>query len=87
MFWWEEICEMGKKVWKKAAEWTRFDPGCNRRFTCNICQMVNEVPMEYFCSLDAQGRRLDAAERPELSCGSVDWLAPQEYMVSVWHLK
>jgi hypothetical protein len=55
--------------------------GLDRRYTCNICAMINEVPMDYFCTLDATGKRLDAAERPELSRGSVDWVAPQEYMV------
>lgn len=39
------------------------------------------VPIEYFCSLDENGRRRDADERPELSCGSVEYVAPTEYMV------
>ena len=43
--------------------------------------MVNEVPVEYFCSLDANGRRLDHDERPELCGGSVEYVAPAEYMV------
>ena len=46
--------------------------------------MVNEVPVEYFCATDASGRRLDADERPELSSGSVEYVAPAEYMVRVW---
>jgi protein transport protein SEC24 len=33
-------------------------------------------------TLDAQGRRHDADQRPELSCGTVEWVAPTEYMVS-----
>ncbi|EFN54134.1 hypothetical protein CHLNCDRAFT_135519 [Chlorella variabilis] len=52
-----------------------------RRYSCNVCQMVNEVPVEYFCSLDANGRRLDHDERPELCGGSVEYVAPAEYMV------
>ena len=41
------------------------------------------MPVEYFTSLDhSTGRRLDAHERPELSSGSVEYVAPAEYMVS-----
>lgn len=39
------------------------------------------VPVEYFSPLDENGRRRDADERPELSCGSVEFVAPTEYMV------
>lgn len=28
-----------------------------RRFKCNVCPMVNEVPVEYFSTLDANGIR------------------------------
>ena len=52
-----------------------------RRFSCNVCQMVNECPVDYFCALDASGRRLDYEQRPELSQGSVEYVAPAEYMV------
>ena len=52
-----------------------------RRWRCNCCTHLNEVPVEYFCSLDASGRRRDWAERPELSTGSVEYIAPAEYMV------
>ena len=40
-----------------------------------------QVPVEYFCALDAGGRRIDADQRPELSSGSVEYVAPAEYMV------
>jgi len=46
---------------------------------CNLCGMMNAVETDYFCTLDAQGKRRDAAERPELSVGSVDIAATQEY--------
>lgn len=59
-------------------------PHETRRYACNVCQLVNEVPVEYFCALDASGRRLDLAERPELSSGSVEYVAPAEYMVRAW---
>ena len=52
-----------------------------RRFQCNLCGMVCECPPEYFCATDGQGKRLDHNQRPELSQGSVEFVAPQEYMV------
>eukprot|EP00877_Chromochloris_zofingiensis_P002473 jgi/Chrzof1/12226/Cz06g26070.t1 len=58
-------------------EWT--DGG--RRFKCNVCAMLNEAPVEYFSTLDHNGRRRDAEERPELSRGTTEWIAPTEYMV------
>lgn len=39
------------------------------------------VPAEYFCTLDANGRRNDTDLRPELTRGSVEFVAPTEYMV------
>ena len=52
-----------------------------RRFRCNVCQLPNEVPVDYFCTLDANGTRRDIAERPELRHGTVEFIASQEYMV------
>ncbi|KAK9850792.1 hypothetical protein WJX84_010745 [Apatococcus fuscideae] len=52
-----------------------------RRFTCNICGQANECPSEYFCALDMEGQRQDRLDRPELSSGSVEFIAPAEYMV------
>ncbi|MCO5591444.1 hypothetical protein L7F22_045427 [Adiantum nelumboides] len=52
-----------------------------RRWKCNLCSLNNEVPSEYYCPLDQTGRRTDANERPELSQGSVEFIAPAEYMV------
>eukprot|EP00899_Mesostigma_viride_P004661 jgi/Mesvir1/14196/Mv09651-RA.2 len=52
-----------------------------RRWRCNVCSLLNEVPVDYFCTLDAEGRRRDVLERPELCCGSVEFVAPAEYMV------
>ncbi|CAN7113221.1 unnamed protein product [Brassica rapa subsp. narinosa] len=52
-----------------------------RKWRCNICSMLNDVPGEYFSHLDATGRRMDMDQRPELTQGSVDFIAPTEYMV------
>ncbi len=52
-----------------------------RRYSCNVCQMVNECPVDYFCALDGSGKRLDHDQRPELGSGAVEYLAPAEYMV------
>jgi len=65
---------------------TYINPFCaftdgGRRWRCNCCAHLNEVPAEYFCPLDSTGRRRDCAERPELCCGSVEYIAPAEYMV------
>ncbi|PSS14591.1 Protein transport protein Sec24-like [Actinidia chinensis var. chinensis] len=52
-----------------------------RKFRCNICALLNDVPGDYFAQLDASGTRIDLNERPELTKGSVDFIAPAEYMV------
>lgn len=41
---------------------TYMNPFCQwvdggRRFKCNVCTMLNEVPVEYFSTLDANGLR------------------------------
>ncbi|XP_077243526.1 protein transport protein SEC24 A-like [Tasmannia lanceolata] len=52
-----------------------------RKWRCNICALLNDVPGDYFSLLDASGRRCDADQRPELMKGSVEFVAPTEYMV------
>ncbi|KAJ1425544.1 Zinc finger, Sec23/Sec24-type [Sesbania bispinosa] len=52
-----------------------------RKFRCNMCALVNEVPSEYYAQLDATGRRVDLNQRPELTKGTVEFVAPAEYMV------
>nr|CCC89628.1 unnamed protein product [Trypanosoma congolense IL3000] len=44
-----------------------------RSWVCSLCNMSNTVDDSYFCNLDARGQRLDRAERPELSRGSVEY--------------
>ncbi|CAK7325614.1 unnamed protein product [Dovyalis caffra] len=52
-----------------------------RKWRCNICALLNDVPGDYFAQLDATGRRIDLDQRPELTKGSVEFVAPTEYMV------
>jgi protein transport protein SEC24 len=52
-----------------------------RRWRCNICAQMNDTPAAYFCHLDDEGLRRDRHERPELSKGVVEFIAPAEYMV------
>ena len=52
-----------------------------RRWRCNICGQLNECPSAYFCHLDAANQRRDKLQRPELSKGVVEFIAPSEYMV------
>lgn len=52
-----------------------------RRWQCNICRGVSDVPQEYFSPLDNNGLRRDIHDRLELQHGSVEIVAPSEYMV------
>ncbi|KAK7284452.1 hypothetical protein RJT34_19198 [Clitoria ternatea] len=52
-----------------------------RKFRCNVCTLLNDVPSEYYAQLDATGRRVDINQRPELTKGTVEFVAPAEYMV------
>lgn len=55
--------------------------GGGSQWRCNICHDVNDVPQAYFSSLDATGRRHDLEQRPELVHGSLEIVAPVDYMV------
>lgn len=46
-----------------------------RYFVCNMCDMSNEVPEEYYANLDMSGKRIDLDLRPELKFGTVDFVA------------
>lgn len=53
-----------------------------RRWQCNMCRLVNEVTPEYFSAVNGEtGLRADISSRPELTHGTVEFVAPQEYMV------
>lgn len=51
------------------------------RDNSNLCRLSCSVPGEYFAHLDASGRRIDLDQRPELTKGSVEFVAPTEYMM------
>lgn len=42
--------------------------------------MLSTVPGDYFAHLDSTGRRIDLDQRPELTKGSVEFVAPTEFM-------
>ncbi len=42
---------------------------------------TSETPPAYQCNLGPDGRRRDVDSRPELSRGTVEFVAPQEYQV------
>lgn len=48
-----------------------------RKFRCNLCEFDTLVPAEYFCNLDATGKRCDIHLRPELHLGTVDMTVPK----------
>ena len=52
-----------------------------RRWRCNLCGMLNDVPTSYFSHLDQSGQRRDKDQRPELSQAAVEFIAPEDYMV------
>ena len=54
-------------------------PG-RRRFKCNMCGQLNDVAAEHYSPIGQDGRRTDADSHPQLSSGSVEFIAPQEYM-------
>eukprot|EP00038_Savillea_parva_P007834 m.172841 g.172841 ORF g.172841 m.172841 type:complete len:1098 (+) comp13591_c0_seq1:68-3361(+) len=50
-----------------------------RRYRCNFCDVESIVPERYFSNLDGAGQRHDLHARPELTCGTVDYVATQVY--------
>ncbi|GFH07061.1 COP-II coat subunit [Haematococcus lacustris] len=52
-----------------------------RKYKCNVCHVHNDIPGGYFSHLDHEGRRCDVEQRPELAGGTVEYIAPAEYMV------
>eukprot|EP00668_Euglena_longa_P048482 GGOE01065550.1.p1 GENE.GGOE01065550.1~~GGOE01065550.1.p1 ORF type:complete len:1034 (+),score=173.03 GGOE01065550.1:257-3103(+) len=44
-----------------------------KKWKCNFCDILNEVPHDFFCNIDADGKRRDLSQRMELSRGSVEY--------------
>ena len=55
-----------------------FRSGGNK-LVCNMCTFPNDVSPEYFAPADVSGVRVDRAQRPELTTGTVEYLVPKEY--------
>ncbi|KAL8274390.1 hypothetical protein Esti_001712 [Eimeria stiedai] len=55
--------------------------GSGRRWVCNLCGGSNETPQFYCRATDEKGRREDRFERAELCMGSVEVIAPSDYMI------
>ena len=55
-----------------------FRSGGNK-LVCNMCTFPNDVIPEYFMPTDPSGVRVDRAQRPELTTGTVEYLVPKEY--------
>lgn len=55
-----------------------FKSGGNK-YVCNMCTFPNDVPPEYFAPTDPSGVRVDRAQRPELTMGTVEFMVPKEY--------
>jgi len=51
-----------------------------KRWKCNICYFLNDVPREYFSIVGIEGFRYDHAERPELNNSVVEFVASPEFM-------
>ncbi|KAI9503012.1 COPII coat Sec23p-Sfb3p heterodimer component [Coemansia spiralis] len=51
-----------------------------KNFVCNMCSHENAVPEDYFCNLDMAGMRLDRGMRPELSNGTVEFVATKDFI-------
>ncbi|VWU52519.1 protein transport protein Sec24A, partial [Hepatocystis sp. ex Piliocolobus tephrosceles] len=58
----------------------QFEAG-GKKWNCNMCYNVNDTPQFYYVPLDEKGKRKDLFQRPELCTGSVDFIAPSDYMI------
>eukprot|EP00250_Pteridium_aquilinum_P010450 c19397_g1_i1 orf=566-3775(-) len=52
-----------------------------RHFKCNFCGHTNDTPRDYHCNLGPDNRRRDVDSRPELSRGTVEFVATKEFLV------
>ena len=47
---------------------------------CPFCGDLSQTPKYYYSTIESDGYRTDHDMRPELSCGSVDFICVDEYM-------
>ena len=52
-----------------------------RSFLCTFCGSTTPTPHDYIEHIGPDGRRRDAAQRPELSCGSYELVAGPQFQV------
>lgn len=52
-----------------------------RKFACTFCGTVTQTPHDYVENVGPDGRRRDADSRPELSCGSYEFVAGPQFQV------
>jgi protein transport protein SEC24 len=50
------------------------------KWICPFCGDLNNTESYYYSTIEADGYRTDHDERPEFSCGTVDFIANHEYM-------
>ena len=52
-----------------------------RKFACTFCGTLNVTPHDYVENVGPDGRRRDADTRPELSCGTYEFVAGPSFQV------
>lgn len=50
------------------------------RWICSFCGDINRTENYYYSTIESDGYRTDHDDRPEFSCGTVDFIANHEYM-------
>lgn len=51
-----------------------------QKWVCPFCGDINRTENYYYSTIEADGYRTDHEQRPEFNCGTVDFIANQEYM-------
>ena len=54
-----------------------------RKFACTFCGTLNVTPHDYVENVGPDGRRRDADTRPELSCGTYEFVAGPSFQVNL----
>lgn len=51
------------------------------QWRCNVCGLINDTPPSYYSPLDSEGKRVDTAQRVELTYAAHEIQVPADYMV------